>query len=256
MIGQEKLKSQIKELIQNNSFPQTYIIAGNKGQGKKTLAHYISSQLNYVDYIIDHKIDSIRNLIVDANTVTVKTHYTIYDLDEGVVEAQNSILKLIEEPPVNAIFCITCKSEYNVLPTIKSRSIIFKLQPYSNKELNEFCELNNISINTDICDTMQDILLLNKYDYNRFNEFVDKLYNNIKTVSYGALKAIQSNFALQGEKQLYDLSLFFKLFIKYSLQHKNLPYTRITNQYLNEISSSNNLTMLFTNWFIDIKEVS
>ncbi len=256
MIGQIKLKAQIKNLIEQNTFPQTYLITGIQGQGRGTLAKYIANSLHYTNYEVDNKVNSIRDLILDANTVTTKTHYVIRDIDCATINAQNALLKLIEEPPANAIFCMTCNSEYDVLPTIKSRSVVFKMQPYSNDELQEFCKLNNIQIDTTICDTMQDIIMLNKYNYNKFNEFVDKLYTYISKTPYRDMKVIESNFNFKNDSNKYDLSLFFKLFIKKSLEESNLQYTLITNKYLNEIKPGTNLLMLFTNWFIDIKEAS
>ena len=51
--------------------------------------------------------------------------YKVYILgrfDECTIQAQNKILKTLEEPPQNVIFILTCNNDLAVLPTIRSRS--------------------------------------------------------------------------------------------------------------------------------------
>lgn len=47
--------------------------------------------------------------------------FVINDIDLATEQAQNKMLKIVEEPPKNVIFLITCKNESKVLRTIISR---------------------------------------------------------------------------------------------------------------------------------------
>lgn len=44
-------------------------------------------------------------------------------------QAQNALLKILEEPPQGILFILTCPSASALLPTIRSRSLILTLEP-------------------------------------------------------------------------------------------------------------------------------
>ena len=70
-------------------------------------------------------VDDINEIVTDCYIRPMSSKYKIYVLenfDESTVQAQNKILKTLEEPPTNVIFILTCKNELKVLPTILSRS--------------------------------------------------------------------------------------------------------------------------------------
>ena len=56
-------------------------------------------------------------------------------LDDMNVNAANAILKLLEEPPKNAIFLLVTHQVGRVLPTIRSRCRVMPLQPLKEKDL-------------------------------------------------------------------------------------------------------------------------
>lgn len=244
MIGQSKLKKEIENLINNNSFPQTYLIIGKDGQGKRTAADYIANQLNYNNYITDNKADSIRDLIEYANGTSIKTHYTIVDIDKANIIAQNALLKIIEEPPINSIFCLTCSTS-NILNTIKSRAVTFNLQPYSRNELEEYCKLNNIKINIGICDNIADIIKLNELGYDEVLSYANNIYNNIGNI-----------LRLLNQNPKYDLDILFKMFIKVSIQNNNAKYVAITSKYIDELCYNIKASMVYDNWLLELRAVS
>jgi DNA polymerase III, delta subunit len=57
----------------------------------------------------------------------IKTNLLLGDLDTLSLSFQQSILKFLEEPPTNLQIFITKKSEYMLLPTIKSRVEVLTL---------------------------------------------------------------------------------------------------------------------------------
>ena len=61
----------------------------------------------------------------------------IHNIDNSSEEAQNKILKTIEEPPKNVYFIVTASSLDKVLPTIKSRLVKKEIMPFSRTELSQ-----------------------------------------------------------------------------------------------------------------------
>lgn len=89
-------------------------------------------------------IEEIRNLqkkiffkpLKGKNKVTV-----IKDAHNLTIEAQNALLKLLEEPPANTYIMLTAESKNNLLPTILSRCTIITLNEtitFSDKEKSHY----------------------------------------------------------------------------------------------------------------------
>lgn len=62
----------------------------------------------------------------------------IHDAHTMSEEAQNALLKLLEEPPELTSFILTSESDQSVLPTIRSRSQVMAVHPPAPGELAEF----------------------------------------------------------------------------------------------------------------------
>lgn len=89
------------------------------------------SHNNMVDLITYPKgdkgivVDDINEIVGDAFIKPVEAQYKIYILknfDSCTIQAQNKILKTLEEPPQNVIFILTTTNVDLVLPTILSRA--------------------------------------------------------------------------------------------------------------------------------------
>ena len=83
-------------------------------------------------------VDPIRELAetiyIAPNDLDVK-FYLIPDADNMTPQAQNALLKMLEEPPSGVYFMLLCENSANLLPTVKSRAPILKLQKFSDEEL-------------------------------------------------------------------------------------------------------------------------
>ncbi len=64
--------------------------------------------------------------------------FLIDHLDRANDQAANSLLKLLEEPPPYLIIFATAENLYDLLPTIRSRSIVFSLSRLSDEEMRDF----------------------------------------------------------------------------------------------------------------------
>lgn len=86
----------------------------------------------------EFSIDDIKNLKKETMIFNPKTRiYFLENFQLSSIPAQNSFLKLLEEPPANVQFVLTTDNKNNLLPTIISRVKIIKLQEAESKNVVE-----------------------------------------------------------------------------------------------------------------------
>lgn len=162
IIGHEQIKEHFRNALKNHTVSHAYILAGEAGMGRKSLANAFALTLlceqgrlepcmkchacrqvlsgNHPDLIyVGHEktgsigVDDIRKQINDTIMVRpYSSHYKIYIVDEAekmTVQAQNALLKTIEEPPAYAVIMLLTTNQEAFLPTILSRCIQLKLKP-------------------------------------------------------------------------------------------------------------------------------
>lgn len=174
VLGNEELIKHFKNAIKLNKVSHAYIINGEKGMGKKTIASAFALELqcesneyrpcmqcrscsqmssgNHPDVImVTHEkpnsigVEEIRTQV--NNSITIRPYsspYKIYILDEAdkmTPQAQNSILKTIEEPPEYAIVILLTTNTEMLLPTILSRCILLNIRPLDGGTVKQY--LNN-----------------------------------------------------------------------------------------------------------------
>lgn len=272
MIGQSNLISTINNLIEYNQYPRFSIITGNKGQGKKTVVNYIAKKLNFTLVTSDIKIDSVREIIESAYTQTQPIIYLFSDADTMSINAQNSLLKVIEEPPNNAYFILTLSQIENTLPTIRSRCQEFKMDNYTTEDLSLYLSQNHSNMNNSTVDlilllasNIYEIEELIKYKVEDYYQYCDKVVSNIfKVPSYNVFK-IADKLNLKDDSTKYDLNLFFcsfkqicfdKLLEELDVNQIKI-YTlmiQITSQYQQQLKTSGiNKTMLVDRWLLALR---
>lgn len=70
--------------------------------------------------------------------------FLIDQIDRANEQAANSLLKTLEEPPEHLILILTAANPYDLLPTIRSRSISLHLAPLAGDEMREFVEARGL----------------------------------------------------------------------------------------------------------------
>ena len=134
--GQRFAKKYLSNSIKSNMISHAYMFEGPSGVGKNTMARELAATLldmenlfNSPDYIEitpdgnSIKIAQIRKLQSDILVKPYKS-YKIYVIDEAqkmTVEAQNALLKTLEEPPAHVVFILATTEPHKILPTIISR---------------------------------------------------------------------------------------------------------------------------------------
>lgn len=162
IIGNDMIKDHFKKAIENNKISHAYILTGEAGTGRKSIANAFSMALlcekggkepcmvchsckqvlsgNHPDLIyVKHEkpnsigVDDIREQINDTIMIRpYSSYYKIYIVDEAekmTVQAQNALLKTIEEPPSYAVIILITTNQEAFLPTILSRCVQLKLKP-------------------------------------------------------------------------------------------------------------------------------
>jgi len=66
--------------------------------------------------------------------------FLIDHVDRANEQAANSLLKTLEEPPPHLIVIMTAENAYDLLPTIRSRSVPFHFAPLSHNEMHRFVD--------------------------------------------------------------------------------------------------------------------
>ena len=70
--------------------------------------------------------------------------FVIDHVDRANDQAANSLLKTLEEPPEHLILIMTAENAYDLLPTIRSRSVPFQFAPLSREEMREFVQARRL----------------------------------------------------------------------------------------------------------------
>ncbi len=71
--------------------------------------------------------------------------FLIDRIDRANEQAENSLLKILEEPPEHLILVLAAENPYDLLPTIRSRAVSFHLAPLTNAEMRAFVAARGLS---------------------------------------------------------------------------------------------------------------
>ena len=173
VFGNKENIDYINSLIDSKKFAHAYLIVGQKGSGKKTLCNYIATKLaedllendpSLRHRIIEGKtpdikvikaeegkksigVDAVRRVIDDISMTPFELNFKLYIFEEAdtmTVQAQNSLLKVIEEPPANVYFMLLTSNATSLIPTVRSRVQTLKMQMFSSSEIEKYLDDNNL----------------------------------------------------------------------------------------------------------------
>lgn len=258
MLGQKNLYTVLNNQLREDTLARFIIIEGELGSEKNLVARELAkaNELLYAESP-DCKIETMRQIIVDAYKVTKPTIFAILDADDMSVQAKNALLKVTEEPPNKARFVMTLQSVGSTLETIKSRATIYQADAYSRAQLSEYCDIKRYAdkdLLLDVCSTPGDIDLVNGYGTKDFYDFVHKVTENVATVRGANSFKIAKSIKLKDTDEGYDLVLFFKTFFLICVQNDWFRGGALTGKYLADLRvKSVNKQMLFDSWLLNIR---
>lgn len=171
VVGHKNIIQYIKNAVEQNKLSHAYILNGQRGSGKKLLARLFAMTLqcesgtsepcgtcrscmqtkngNQPDIItVTHEkpasisVDEIREQL--NGDITIKPYsspYKIYIIPEAdlmTVQAQNALLKTLEEPPEYAVIFLLTENADGLLATIRSRCVMLKLRNIKDKLVKKY----------------------------------------------------------------------------------------------------------------------
>lgn len=172
MIGQEKLLSYLEMTIAEDRPSHAYLLYGPKGCGKKTAARYFAKALlctgseekpcgrcrsctlfesgSHPGWTVIAakegesaiRIGAIREMIATMVYKPFGDRH-VHLIEEGhtmTVEAQNALLKTLEEPGRGQVILITSERPDALLATIRSRCQILNVPPLTDEQMGQFVQ--------------------------------------------------------------------------------------------------------------------
>ena len=167
IIGNDKLKKELIHSVEINKTSHSYLFIGTEGIVKKLIAEEFAKMLlavkdteNSPDFSIIEpdgnsiKIEQIREFqkkVSEKPIISNKKVYIINDSDKMTVEAQNCLLKTLEEPPEFVTIILIGSNENSFLSTIKSRCMILHFEKISDEQIQKYLQDNHqTEINSNI----------------------------------------------------------------------------------------------------------
>ena len=172
IIGQEKLKEHLTTAILTDKVSHAYIISGERSMGKEFIAKIFAMAIqceepdalnpcnechsckqaltnNHPDIIsVAHEkpgvisVDDIRRQInSDIGIKPYKSDKKIYLISEAekmTPQAQNALLKTLEEPPAYAVIMLLTANAESLLSTILSRAVVLNMKPVPDAKVKKY----------------------------------------------------------------------------------------------------------------------
>lgn len=299
LIGNTGVKNIIINALKTGNVPHAVIIEGESGQGKKTLADFVAASLvcegknkpcneckncklfaahTHPDIIRIAPEENKKNITVDKIRKLKEEAYIrpqfcdkkifiIERADTMNENSQNAILKVLEEPPGNAVFILLCEAKSLLLDTVRSRCVCLSLASPDFNEALEYLksktDKDEEKIKNALTDAKGNIGKAAEYLTGKENEAVSvaekyfelitssSVYELLKTTYiyerdrvgaaefFGSLKYIILNRVTKEHKskvRLDELTKMYELTLKFEKKLKenaNLPllFTLAANKY-------------------------
>ena len=171
IVGQEQIKEHLQGALSSGKISHAYIINGEKSSGKEFIAKVFAMALQCENNkenpcqechsckqaLSDNQPDIIKVMHEKPNTISVddiraqinndvaikpySSPYKVYIINEAekmTVQAQNAILKTLEEPPEYAVILLLTSNVNSLLPTILSRCVVLNMKPVADELVRKY----------------------------------------------------------------------------------------------------------------------
>ena len=169
ILGQAHIKQRLEQSIRRNQLSHSYLFLGERGMGKQTMARAFAKRLlctgegprpcgrchsciqlaadTHPDVITITRdktslgVDRVREQLSEEIRIRPfsgeRRIFIIPEAEKMTVQAQNAILKTIEEPPAYAMILLLAEQEEALLPTIRSRVLRLSFRPVPETQIAE-----------------------------------------------------------------------------------------------------------------------
>lgn len=179
ILGNNKIKQDLQEIIDNNTISHSYMFVGIDGIGKKLIAKEYARKIlclnkqnqncatcdscikfnsgnnpDFLEIFPDGnsiKIAQMREMqekVYQKPIVSDKKVFIIDQVEKMTEEAQNSLLKTLEEPPEYMVIILITSNENKLLNTVKSRCIRINFTGLSKQDITKYAGAHQINISS------------------------------------------------------------------------------------------------------------
>lgn len=214
IIGNNDTKELLNKSLETKNLVHSYMFIGPDGIGKSLFAKGLAKMIlceadekacgncsscikfdsgNHPDFVFvdsedskNIKIGQIRLMqenIAEKPIVSSNKVFVINNSDLMTTEAQNCLLKTLEEPPEYATIILIASNESKLLNTIKSRCTKISFKKLTDDDLKNYAESHNLNINLNLLPVYDGsvaklIALSNESDlYNSLDDILNSLEN-------------------------------------------------------------------------------
>ena len=170
LVGNKKLLLQIENMAENKRLPHAVIVEGDAFSGRKTLAKHIArlaccmgdtvpcckcsacllEQNPDITLIEPNQkgligVDVARKIRSDAYILPNNSNKRVFIIDGAEkmnLNAQNALLKVIEEPPERAMFIFICNFASQLIDTVRSRCVLLHIDLPSQQQAIDYINEN------------------------------------------------------------------------------------------------------------------
>lgn len=265
LLGNDKIKQELLDVVRSGNVSHSYIFVGEEGLGKCLFALDFAklilcmsenklecnncescvkfSSQNHPDFIKVEpdgnsiKIAQMREMqenIYQKPIVSSKKVFIINNAEKMTQEAQNSLLKTLEEPPSYIVIILIVSNENLLLNTIKSRCLKLNFQNIEKTEILKYLESNNLS--QEFTDNMINLCNGSIGKLEKISQNIE-LYRNVENIIINILNArydsvmdaINDSEILYKSKEKITSMLEYMEVIAYTYIQKNISYTEVIN---------------------------
>ena len=289
IIGNNKIKEILTKSIKLNKTSHSYMFVGIEGIGKSLIAKEFAKMLlcledekscdkckSCIQFSSDNnpdfsyiepdgkniKIEQIRNMqakIAEKPIISNNKVYIINNADTMTKEAQNCLLKTLEEPPEYVTIILIGSNENNFLSTIKSRCTILHFESIQNEDIKKYMK-QNYEVNA-ITENMLNmfqgsigkaILLMEKKDlYKQVDEIIENLLNK------DLIEILKSaEIIYKSKEDIFEILDYINI-VLFNLCKKDSRYLNTLNiveETKKRLKASSNYDMSIDNLFFKLKE--
>ena len=286
LIGNEKVKELLTKSINSNTILHSYLFVGIEGIGKSLFAKEFAKAIlcleenkycmkctscleiennNHPDFMQIEpdgnsvKIEQIRFLqqkIAEKPIISKNKVYIINNADSMTKEAQNSLLKTLEEPPEYAVIILIASNESNLLNTIKSRCTKIAFQTIENEKIERYIKENvSENVTKSVIDMCQGSIgkVLKLKEGQEIYEELEKLVQNLDTKD---LIDIMNNTELfsKSKENIYEILDYLNIILYNTRSINKINCIKLVEEAKKRLQANSNFDMTIDNLLIKMWE--
>jgi DNA polymerase-3 subunit delta' len=172
--GNDRQKAYFSSLIAEGKCSHAYILEAPAGSGKKTFARLLAAAIAFSSEKAENErdakcrrimegtspdvmmltreegkksigVDATRDFCASVYLTPSELSFKMYIFDEAdkiTPQAQNALLKIIEEPPHGVYMVLLCENSLSLLSTVRSRAQKISLEVFEEEKLRAYARTN------------------------------------------------------------------------------------------------------------------